>query len=174
MGFVHKKTEAENLVLLSLKNPFNSKIHLADLKLQTIEKIAIAQLQLRNWGIGATFLLKIAEVRCDCRSASFKLRKCDCGLEISCACPPLMFKKIYTEYLISIPANGLPSTFPHPPSMCCISPAHRVMKSLCRACNLTLFSPCLTGPVDYPFTSRHKGPEFKPQGGTYVKPGFSC
>jgi hypothetical protein len=48
MGFVHKKTEAENLVLLSLKNPFSSKIHLADLKLQTTEKIAIAELQLRN------------------------------------------------------------------------------------------------------------------------------
>ncbi len=30
-----------------------------------------------------------------------------------------------------------------------------------RACNLTLFSPCLTGPVDYPFASCHKGPRFK-------------
>ncbi len=29
-------------------------------------------------------------------------------------------------------------------------------------------------PVDYPFASRHKGPGFKPPGGTYVKPGFSC
>jgi hypothetical protein len=24
------------------------------------------------------------------------------------------------------------------------------------------------------FDSRHEGPRFKPQGGTYVKPGFSC
>ncbi len=34
-----------------------------------------------------------------------------------------------------------------------------------RACNLTSFSPCLTGPVDYPFASRHKGPGFKSPGG---------
>ncbi len=31
---------------------------------------------------------------------------------------------------------------------------------LWRACNLTSFSPCLTGPVDYLFASRHKGPRF--------------
>jgi hypothetical protein len=36
---------------------------------------------------------------------------------------------------------------------------------LWRACNLTSFSPCLTGPVDYPFASRHKGPGFKSPGG---------
>ncbi len=30
-----------------------------------------------------------------------------------------------------------------------------------RACNLTAFTPCLTGPVDYPFASHHKGPRFK-------------
>jgi hypothetical protein len=42
-----------------------------------------------------------------------------------------------------------------------------------RACNLTAISPCLTGPVDYPFTSRNEGPGFKPQGDIYVKPGFS-
>ncbi len=41
-----------------------------------------------------------------------------------------------------------------------------------RACNLTSFSPCLTGPVDYPFSSCHKGPGFKTPGGTYVKPGI--
>ncbi len=40
--------------------------------------------------------------------------------------------------------------------------------------NLTSFSPCLTGPMDYPFASRHEGPGFKPKGGTYVKLGFSC
>jgi hypothetical protein len=51
---------------------------------------------------------------------------------------------------------------------------HSRMTSVCRACNLTSFSPCLTGPVDYPFASRHKGPGFKPQGDTNVKPGFSC
>ncbi len=37
--------------------------------------------------------------------------------------------------------------------------------ALWRACNLTSFSPCLTGPVDYPFASRHKGPGFKSPGG---------
>ncbi len=33
--------------------------------------------------------------------------------------------------------------------------------SVLRACNLTSFSLCLTGPVDYLFASRHKGPRFK-------------
>ncbi len=33
-----------------------------------------------------------------------------------------------------------------------------------RACNLTSFSPCLTGPLDYPFASRHKEPGFKSPG----------
>ncbi len=42
------------------------------------------------------------------------------------------------------------------------------------SCNLTPFSPCLTGPVDYLFPSHHKGPGFNHQGGTCVKPGFSC
>ncbi len=37
--------------------------------------------------------------------------------------------------------------------------------ALRRACNLTSFSPCLTGPVDYLFASRHKGPRFKSPGG---------
>jgi hypothetical protein len=46
-------------------------------------------------------------------------------------------------------------------------------KYMWRACNLTLFLPCLTGPVDYLFASRHKGHRFKSPGGTYVKPGFS-
>jgi hypothetical protein len=46
--------------------------------------------------------------------------------------------------------------------------------ALWRACNLTSFSPCLTGPVDYPFASRHKWPGFKFPGGTYVKLGFPC
>jgi hypothetical protein len=36
---------------------------------------------------------------------------------------------------------------------------------LSRACNLTEFSPCLTGPVDYPFASHHEGPGIKLQGG---------
>jgi hypothetical protein len=43
-----------------------------------------------------------------------------------------------------------------------------------RACNLTVITAFLTGPVDYPFTSRHEGPGFKPQGDIYLKPGFSC
>ncbi len=42
------------------------------------------------------------------------------------------------------------------------------------ACNHTAFTPCLTCPVDYSFASRYEGPRFNPQGGTYVKPGFSC
>jgi hypothetical protein len=37
--------------------------------------------------------------------------------------------------------------------------------ALRRACNPTSFSPCLTGPVDYPFASRDKGPRFKNPGG---------
>jgi hypothetical protein len=37
-----------------------------------------------------------------------------------------------------------------------------------RACNLTSFSPCLTGPVDYLFASRHKGPRFKSPGGVLM------
>ncbi len=36
--------------------------------------------------------------------------------------------------------------------------------ALWRACNLTSFSPCLTGPVDYLVASRHKGPGFKSPG----------
>ncbi len=41
----------------------------------------------------------------------------------------------------------------------------KVNNVLWRACNLTSFSPCLTGPVDYLFASRHKGPRFKSPGG---------
>ncbi len=38
-----------------------------------------------------------------------------------------------------------------------------------RPCNLTLFSPCLTGPVDFLFASCYKGPRFKsPGGGGYL------
>jgi hypothetical protein len=43
-----------------------------------------------------------------------------------------------------------------------------------RACNLTAFIHSSTGPVVHPFASRHEGPGFNPQGGTYVKPGFPC
>ncbi len=46
--------------------------------------------------------------------------------------------------------------------------------ALWRACNLAAFMHSLTGPVDQPFASRHEGPRFYPQGGTYVKLGFSC
>jgi hypothetical protein len=45
--------------------------------------------------------------------------------------------------------------------------------ALWRACNLTSFTPCLTGPVDYPFASCHEGPGFNSQGGTCVKLGYS-
>ncbi len=64
-------------------------------------------------------------------------------------------------------AAGLPSGFTTD-GVSCLGGA------LWRACNLTPFSPCLTGPVDYLFASCHKGLRFKSPGGTYVKPGFSC
>jgi hypothetical protein len=37
-------------------------------------------------------------------------------------------------------------------------------KDLWGSCNVTSFSLCLTGPVDYLFASRHKGPRFKSPG----------
>ncbi len=46
------------------------------------------------------------------------------------------------------------------------------MKALWRACNLTSFPPCLTGPVDYPFASRHKGPRFKSSRGYLCETGI--
>ncbi len=46
------------------------------------------------------------------------------------------------------------------------------MFNLWRACNLTSFSPCLTGPVDYLFASRHKGPRFKSPGGYLCETGI--
>ncbi len=46
--------------------------------------------------------------------------------------------------------------------------------ALWRACNLNAFIHSSTSPVVHPFASRHKGPRFNPQGGTHVKPGFSC
>ncbi len=44
--------------------------------------------------------------------------------------------------------------------------------ALWRACNLTSFSPCLTGPVDYLFASRQKGPRFKSPGGYLCETGI--
>jgi hypothetical protein len=41
-----------------------------------------------------------------------------------------------------------------------------------RCCNLISFSPCLTGPVDYPFASCHKGPGFKSPGGYLCETGI--
>ncbi len=46
--------------------------------------------------------------------------------------------------------------------------------ALWRDCNLTAFTQCLTGPVDYPFVSCHEGPGFNLQGDSYVKSVFSC
>ncbi len=46
--------------------------------------------------------------------------------------------------------------------------------TLWRACNLTAFIHSSTGPVVHLFASHHERPGFNPQGGTYVKPGFSC
>ncbi len=45
--------------------------------------------------------------------------------------------------------------------------------ALCRACNLTVFTACLTGPVDYPFASRHEVPGFKSPGGYLCETGIS-
>ncbi len=42
------------------------------------------------------------------------------------------------------------------------------------ACNLTAFIHSSTGPVVHLFVSRHEGPGFYLQGGTFVKPGYSC
>jgi hypothetical protein len=44
--------------------------------------------------------------------------------------------------------------------------------ALWRACNLTWFSPCFTGPVDYLFASHHKGPRFKSPGGDLCETGI--
>ncbi len=44
--------------------------------------------------------------------------------------------------------------------------------TLWRACNLTSFAPCLTGPVDYRFTSCHKGPRFKSPKGYLCETGI--
>jgi hypothetical protein len=44
--------------------------------------------------------------------------------------------------------------------------------ALWRACNLTSFSPCLTGPVDYLFAFRHKRPRFKSPGGYLCETGI--
>ncbi len=55
-------------------------------------------------------------------------------------------------------AVGLPSGFTTNGVGCWVG-------ALWRACNLTSISPCLTGPVDYPFASCHKGPGFKSPGG---------
>ncbi len=46
--------------------------------------------------------------------------------------------------------------------------------ALCRACNLTAFIHSSTGTVVQPLASCYEGPGFNPQGGTSVKPGFSC
>jgi hypothetical protein len=61
---------------------------------------------------------------------------------------------------------GLPSGFATTESLLGESPVESLQSHF--------ISPCLTSPVDYLFTSRHKGPGFKSPGGTYVKPGFSC
>ncbi len=62
---------------------------------------------------------------------------------------------------------------------CCRSPfQHHNRRSrllggaLCTACNLTSFSPFLTGPVDYLFASRHKGLRFKSPGGYLCETGI--
>jgi hypothetical protein len=49
---------------------------------------------------------------------------------------------------------------------------HTSTVRLWRACNLTSFSQCLTGPVDYLFASHHKGPGFKSPGGFLCETGI--
>jgi hypothetical protein len=49
----------------------------------------------------------------------------------------------------------------------------RIYLHLWRACNLTSFSLCLTGPVDYPFASHHEGPGFKSSGGYLCEIGIA-
>jgi hypothetical protein len=88
---------------------------------------------------------------------------------------------MHTEYILHTGTYGIKriayisTAYMHMANMHLVY-MHTVYKIyvLWRACNLTSFSPCLTGPVDYPFASRHKGPGFKSPGGTYVEPGFSC
>jgi hypothetical protein len=63
-------------------------------------------------------------------------------------------------------AAGPPSSFTTDGVDCCGG-------ALWRACNLTSFSPCLTGPVDYPFAScQNKGPGFKSPGGYLCETGI--
>jgi hypothetical protein len=47
-----------------------------------------------------------------------------------------------------------------------------VNNPLLRPCNLTSFSPCLTGPVNYLFASCHKGPGFKSPEGYLCETGI--
>jgi hypothetical protein len=51
------------------------KLQVADLKLRTSEKIAIAEL------VAEQRFFKEKLRNCDCGSASFKLQNCDCGLK---------------------------------------------------------------------------------------------
>jgi hypothetical protein len=46
-----------------------------------------------------------------------------------------------------------------------------VIKSVRRACNLIAFTSCLTGPVDYPFASCHKGPRVQTPRGYLCETG---
>jgi hypothetical protein len=48
----------------------------------------------------------------------------------------------------------------------------RKKRGMWKACNLTAFTPCLTGPVVYLFASRHEGPGFNPQGGDLCETGI--
>jgi hypothetical protein len=47
-----------------------------------------------------------------------------------------------------------------------------LMRDVWRACNLTWFLPCLTGPVDYLFASCHKGLRFKSPGEDLCETGI--
>jgi hypothetical protein len=71
--------------------------------------------------------------------------------------------KSFSSFLLSV-LNILSK----PCKKLCIIPKCRLkinlMRDVWRACNLTWFSPCLTGPVDYLFASRHKGLRFKSPG----------
>jgi hypothetical protein len=49
-----------------------------------------------------------------------------------------------------------------------------VEQVICGEPAISLHLHSLTGPVGQPFASRHEGPGFNPEGGTYMNPGFSC
>jgi hypothetical protein len=71
----------------------------------------------------------------------------------------------YFQYFLNTEQTSCPSSLKNYVTLCGMN----CFMMLWRACNLTAFTPCLTGPVDYPFASRNEGPGLNPKGGTYSK-----